>query len=511
VKTYRSWGIDARQENYGTWRGWRRGVSHIDLVSPRVRSLEGAMLGWSPGTNGRNVNAEVVVLPRFKDTTEFIQWLPSARGKIILLSPAFPTCRSSEDWYRFATAESRLRMDSLVRASQADWGTSQDPAVRFRGTGLTSAALNARLDRSGVAGVITSGPTLGNYAPAPPAQGRGGGGRGAGGGGGRGNAIQPGPNSARGGGPASTRSNPAAPEGTGGWGVVRVFETYNTTAPAMWLSCEDYGLVYRLAESGRKPQVRMNLDAQLLGEVPVWNTIGEIKGTEKPNEYVMFSAHFDSWDSASGATDNGTGTLMMMEAMRILKKAYPNPKRTILVGHWNSEEQGLNGSKAYAEDHPDVIKGMQALFNQDNGTGRVQSISSNTLSPIGAHLKAWYSKLPSFYTDSLSPNVVSWSFQDFAPLSTGGTDGTVFACHGTPSFGMGALNWNYNAYTWHTNRDTYDKVVMDDLKHNATLAAMMAYLASEDPTFIPRERSPGDWRPDWPAQCGKAPRKTNPR
>jgi hypothetical protein len=402
-------------------------------------------------------------------------------------------------------------MDSLVRASQADWGTSQDPAVRFRGTGLTSAALNARLDRSGVAGVITSGPTLGNYAPAPPAQGRGGGGRGAGGGGGRGNAIQPGPNSARGGGPASTRSNPAAPEGTGGWGVVRVFETYNTTAPAMWLSCEDYGLVYRLAESGRKPQVRMNLDAQLLGEVPVWNTIGEIKGTEKPNEYVMFSAHFDSWDSASGATDNGTGTLMMMEAMRILKKAYPNPKRTILVGHWNSEEQGLNGSKAYAEDHPDVIKGMQALFNQDNGTGRVQSISSNTLSPIGAHLKAWYSKLPSFYTDSLSPNVVSWSFQDFAPLSTGGTDGTVFACHGTPSFGMGALNWNYNAYTWHTNRDTYDKVVMDDLKHNATLAAMMAYLASEDPTFIPRERSPGDWRPDWPAQCGKAPRKTNPR
>jgi hypothetical protein len=255
----------------------------------------------------------------------------------------------------------------------------------------------------------------------------------------------------------------------------------------------------------------MNLDAQLLGEVPVWNTIGEIKGTEKPNEYVMFSAHFDSWDSASGATDNGTGTLMMMEAMRILKRAYPNPKRTILVGHWNSEEQGLNGSKAYAEDHPDVIKGMQALFNQDNGTGRVQSISSNTLSPIGAHLKAWYSKLPSFYTDSLSPNVVSWSFQDFAPLSTGGTDGTVFACHGTPSFGMGALNWNYNAYTWHTNRDTYDKVVMDDLKHNATLAAMMAYLASEDPTFIPRERSPGDWRPDWPAQCGKAPRKTNPR
>jgi hypothetical protein len=225
----------------------------------------------------------------------------------------------------------------------------------------------------------------------------------------------------------------------------------------------------------------------------------------------MFSAHFDSWDGASGATDNGTGTLMMMEAMRILKKVYPNPKRTILVGHWASEEQGLNGSKAYAEDHPEIVKGLQALFNQDNGTGRVQSISSNTLSSIGPHLKSWYEKLPSFYTDSMSPNVVSWSFTDFAGLTTGGTDGTVFSCHGAPSFGMRALDWNYSAYTWHTNRDSYDKVVFDDLKHNATLVAMMAYAASEDPEFISRERSPGNWRDDWPAQCGKAARKTNPR
>jgi hypothetical protein len=225
----------------------------------------------------------------------------------------------------------------------------------------------------------------------------------------------------------------------------------------------------------------------------------------------MFSAHFDSWDGASGATDNATGTLMMMEAMRILKKAYPNPKRTIRVGHWSSEEQGLNGSKAYAEDNPQVIKGLQALFNQDNGTGRVQSISSNSLSQIGPHLKAWYEKLPSFYTDSMSPNVVSWSHSDLAPLNTGGTDGSVFSCYGGPSFGMGAVGWNYGTYTWHTNRDSYDKVVLDDLKHNATLAAMLAYAASEDPQFIPRDRSPGPWNDNWPARCGLGARKTNPR
>jgi Zn-dependent M28 family amino/carboxypeptidase len=225
----------------------------------------------------------------------------------------------------------------------------------------------------------------------------------------------------------------------------------------------------------------------------------------------MLSAHFDSWDGSSGATDNGTGTLMAMEAMRILKLAYPNPKRTIMVGHWASEEQGLNGSTAFTEDHPEVLKGLQALFNQDNGTGRVQSISASGLSDIGGHLKSWYEKLPSFFTDSASPDVVSWSFNDVPTGNPGGTDGAVFSCHATPSFGLGAVSWNYNSYTWHTNRDTYDKVVFDDLKHNATLAAMLAYLASEDPAFIKRDKSPGEWPANWPANCGKAPRKTRPR
>ncbi len=107
------------------------------------------------------------------------------------------------------------------------------------------------------------------------------------------------------------------------------------------------GLRSRVSSRREQPEAawsRLDLDASLLGEQPAFNTIGMIKGTEKPNEYVMLSAHFDSWDGSSGATDNGTGTMMAMEAMRILKQAYPHPKRTILVGHWASEEQGLNGS-----------------------------------------------------------------------------------------------------------------------------------------------------------------------
>jgi len=526
ISKYKSWGIDAKREQYGTWRGWRRGVSRIELVSPRVRSLEGMMLAWSPGTNGAPVTAQAIILPKFKDSTEFVKWLPQAKGKIVLLSPAWPTCRPSEDWMRFSTPESMARMDTLIGRMQEDWSVMTDTEGKpdstklYRGTGyglaLGTGTLGMRLEKAGVAGMISSRTKLSGFANpfAPAGAGRGG----RGGGGGRGG-NPPGGASARGGGPAASLAPAgggrggfgAAPGGTGGWGTIEVFETYNTKAPAVTLTCEDYGLVFRLAENNQRPQVRLDLNAQLLGEQPAFNTVGVIKGSEKPNEYVMLSAHFDSWDGSSGATDNGTGTLMAMEAMRILKLAYPHPKRTIMVGHWASEEQGLNGSRAFTEDHPEVMKGLQALFNQDNGTGRVQSLSGAGVSDMGRHLKEWYAKLPSFYTDSMSPNVVSWSFNDVPTGNPGGTDGAVFSCYGTPSFGMGAVGWNYNTYTWHTNRDTYDKVVFDDLKHNATLAAMMAYLASEDPEFIAREKSPGTWPADWPANCGKAPRKTKPR
>jgi hypothetical protein len=519
INTYKSWGIDARREQYGTWRGWRRGVSHIDLIAPRVRSLEGMMLAWSPGTKGTPVTAEAIVLPKFKDSTEFVKWLPQAKGKIVLLSPAWPTCRPSEDWIRWSTPASLARMDTLIAQMQQEWAASPDSSKLYRGTGyglsLGTGTLGMRLEKAGVAGMISSRTKLSGF-DNPFAQGDGRGGRG---GGGRGGAATPGPATARGGGPPASAANAAGGrggrggggQGTGGWGVIEVFETYNTIAPAVTLTCEDYGLVFRLAENNQKPRVRLDLDATLLGEQPAFNTIGVIKGTEKPDEYVMLSAHFDSWDGSSGATDNGTGTMMAMEAMRILKTAYPRPKRTIMVGHWASEEQGLNGSRAFTEDHPEVMKGLQALFNQDNGTGRVQSLSGAGLSDMGRHLKSWYAKLPSFYTDSMSANVVSWSFNDVPTGNPGGTDGAVFSCYGTPSFGMGAVSWNYNAYTWHTNRDTYDKVVFDDLKHNATLAAMMAYLASEDPEFINRTKSPGTWPADWPANCGKAPRKTRAR
>jgi Zn-dependent M28 family amino/carboxypeptidase len=240
-------------------------------------------------------------------------------------------------------------------------------------------------------------------------------------------------------------------------------------------------------------------DSKELGVQPTFNTIAEIKGSEKPNEYVMLSAHFDSWDGATGATDNGTGTIMMMETMRILQKIYPNPKRTILVGHWGSEEQGLNGSRAFVEDHPEIVKNIQALFNQDNGTGRVTNLSGQGYLHAYEYLNRWLAKVP----DSIRTQI-QLTFP--GTPGGGGSDHASFVAAGAPAFSLSSISWSYGNYTWHTNRDTYDKIVWDDVRSNAILAAILVYMACEDPQTTSREKSvlPGNSRTGQPGRWPEA-------
>jgi carboxypeptidase Q len=215
--------------------------------------------------------------------------------------------------------------------------------------------------------------------------------------------------------------------------------------------------------------------------VPTFNTIAEIKGVEKPEEYVILSAHFDSWDGGTGATDNGTGTLVMMEAMRVLKKMYPNPKRTILVGHWGSEEQGLNGSRAFVEDFPKIVENTQAVFNQDNGTGRVVSINGAGFLHSYEYVSRWLNSVPKDVTKHIETSFPG------SP-SGGGSDNASFVAAGVPAFNLSSLNWSYWNYTWHTNRDTSDKIIFDDVRNNVILTAVLAYMASEDDSKTSRER-----------------------
>ncbi len=267
-----------------------------------------------------------------------------------------------------------------------------------------------------------------------------------------------------------------------GFGVNKIFSASTKKIPTVDLELEDYGMLYRLAEYGDKPEIHVVAKSKELGKMPTFNTIAEIKGSEKPDEYVILSAHFDSWDGATGATDNGTGTLIMMEALRILKKYYPNPKRTILVGHWGSEEQGLNGSRAFVEDHPEIVDGVQALFNQDNGTGRVVRLSGQGFLHAYDYLGRWLEAVPRDITKHIETTFPGTP-------GGGGSDYASFVAAGAPGFSLSSLSWSYWNYTWHTNRDTYDKIVFDDVRNNVILTAILTYMASEDPEKTSRVKS----------------------
>ncbi|MCX6143125.1 MAG: M20/M25/M40 family metallo-hydrolase [Ignavibacteriales bacterium] len=419
VAKYTSWGIEAKNEKYGEWRGWERGTAHIDLLQPRVRTLEGTMLSWSPATKKGGTTAGLIILADVPDSVAFQKWLPTVKGKFVLVSAPSPTGRPDKVWEEFGTKESFDSLKALRTRINDEW------QKRIRRTGFRSDTLANILENAGAVGVVSS-------------------------------------------------------SWSSGWGVYRVFDTKNDKIPVVALSLEDYNLLYRLVEYGDNPIIRVETEGKFLGASPAFNTIGMIKGTEKPDEYVVLSAHLDSWEAGSGATDNGTGTLIMMETMRILKKFYPNPKRTIIVGHWDSEEQGLNGSKAFVKDHPEIIEKIQALFNQDNGTGRITSISASGFLVGSEHLARWIARSPDNLTRGITLGLPGMP-------GRGGTDHASFVAGGAPSFGLNSNAWEYFSYTWHTNRDTYDKLVFDDLETNVALTACLVYQACEDPTFVARE------------------------
>ncbi len=446
VNQYKQWGISAKNEEWGEWRGWERGVTHIDMVYPRIQTLRGTQLSWNPSTSEDGVEAEVIIFPEFNESTTFINWLPNVKGKFVMASMKQPTGRPDYNWEEYATEESFTKMKAEREKQQLAWNImlSQTGYSNNRSEANLSDEGIIMLEQAGAAGIIKS-------------------------------------------------------RWSKGFGTNKIFDTNTKKIPTVDLELEDYSMLYRMAEYGDNPRVNIVAKSKELGTVPTFNTIAEIKGTEKPEEYVILSAHFDSWDGATGATDNGTGTIVMMEAMRILKKMYPNPKRTILVGHWAFEEGGLNGSRAFIEDHPEIVENIQAVFNQDNGTGRVVEITGSGFLNSSDFFGRWLSGVPE--------DVMAHIKTDFPGLPTGGgSDHSSFIAVGIPAFRLSSLNWSYDDYTWHTNRDTYDKIVFDDVRNNVILTAILAYMASEDPERASREKRILPIDPDtriqeiWPVQ-----------
>lgn len=439
VEKYKSWGIEAENQQWGEWKAWERGISHIDMVSPRVQSLNGMQLAWSPATPKKGITAEAILLPEnIKDSLSFARWLPNVKGKLVMVSMLQPTGRPDATWKEYATEESLEKMQNDRRELEKSWREN------ISRTGYTSRNIQSALEDAGAAGIVSS-------------------------------------------------------YWSKEYGSNKIFGASTKKIPVVDLSLEDYGMVYRLVQSGQKPELHIVAQSSGKGSVPTFNSVARIEGTEKPEEYVILSAHLDSWDGGTGATDNGTGTITMMEVARILKEVYPNPKRTIIIGHWGSEEQGLNGSRAFVEDHPEMMKTTQVVFNQDNGTGRVSSINGQGFLHSYDFLGRWLSDTPKEVTQHIETTFpgMPWG---------GGSDHASFVAAGVPGFMLSSLSWEYGKTTWHTNLDTYDKIVFDDVRNNVILIAALTYLASEDPETTQRDQVRLPMNPrtgkqaEWPTQ-----------
>jgi Zn-dependent M28 family amino/carboxypeptidase len=215
-----------------------------------------------------------------------------------------------------------------------------------------------------------------------------------------------------------------------------------------------------------------------------YNTIGEIRGTDKPDEVIMLGGHLDSWHAATGATDNAIGCAIMMEAARILKTLGVKPRRTIRVALWSGEEEGLLGSQAYVKDHFGSFEEQKAgyekfggYFNIDSGTGRVRGAAvfgppetANVMREI----------LAPFKSDGVVGAVATRSRR------LGGSDNTSFNQAGLPGIGMGQDPIEYQSHTWHTNLDTYERILEEDVKKDAMVMAWSVYQLAMRDGLLPR-------------------------
>lgn len=422
IETYKSWGVAAWNEKYGQWKSWERGKTVVEMTAPRYSQLKAIQLAWCPATpKEKPVAAEVVALPLGLDSIGFQQWLPSVKGKIVLVSRPELSGRPTDNWEKNALKEHYSYFVSQKDSLASSWRTYMNQ-IGYNGNTLPKAVEDA-----GAVAVLSS-------------------------------------------------------YWSGGWGTSRIFAARTTKIPNVDVALEDYSMLYRMIQRGVRPRLNVLTTSKDQGMQPVANTIGLIKGVEKPDEYIMLSAHLDSWDGGTGATDNGTGTILMMEVMRILQKHYPNPKRSIIAGHWGGEEQGLNGSRAYIADHPEMRDRISVLFNQDNGTGRISRIGGNGFLDAYDYFGRWLQYVPDINQKDLTLTFPG-------EPGKGGSDYAAFLPYDIPAFFLLGNSWDYGTYTWHTQLDTYDKIVFDDMKLNAETIAILVYLACEEPEMFSRRRA----------------------
>ncbi len=295
-------------------------------------------------------------------------------------------------------------------------------------------------------------------------------------------------------------------------GAPRQIQPYDKTAPQiipqLVLAAEHYNRIARMIEAGEKVRMTVDLAVEWQDKDPMgYNTVAEIPGSDLKDEIVMLGGHMDSWHAGTGATDNGAGVAVAMEAVRILQALNLKPRRTIRIALWTGEEQGLLGSKAYVADHfgkmetpaantsagpaasaapapspsPGVLvakpeyEKFSSYFNLDNGTGKVRGVYLQNNESVRPLFRQWLIPFRDLGAATLSIS------------NTGGTDHLSFDAIGLPGFQFIQDEIEYDSRTHHSNQDVYDRIQADDMKQAATIMAAFIYNAAMQDQKLPRK------------------------
>jgi carboxypeptidase Q len=279
--------------------------------------------------------------------------------------------------------------------------------------------------------------------------------------------------------------------------------------PSLSMAVEHFGRISRLLEHGATVELELDVRNKFYDtDASAWDTVAEIPGTDKKDELVMVGAHLDSWHSGTGATDNAAGCAVTMEAVRILQALGVKPRRTIRIGLWTGEEQGLLGSRAYVAEHfgarpestdpaekdlPSFLrkqgtpltlkpeqKKVSAYFNIDNGTGKVRGIYLQENAAVAPLFTAWLAPFHDLGADTI------------AYRNTGGTDHLSFDAVGIPGFQFIQDPIEYETRTHHSNMDVYERLQRDDLMQASVVLASFLYDAAMRDDMLPRKPLPKD-------------------
>ncbi len=427
---FRAYGLTAALEPYTFGVTWERGASSMRLLAPFDRAITAESWAWTAGTGGK-AQAGPVVLADLTTPDSLAVYRSKVKGAWVLPRASLPIW--NPDGPPMTGADS-ARLQELMHMRQMATADTSPAAVAARRQFQVD--LPYVLKKAGALGTLF--------------------------------------------------------DGSKEHGLMTMSGSPNRVSPLpnLVISHEDYTLLERLIAGGIVPRVEARVENRL-GKNPVqqWNTVAEIQGSDKGGQVVILGAHLDSWDLGTGTTDNGTGSMAVLEAARVIAQSGLKPKRTIRFILFTGEEEGLLGSRAYAAAHAAEADSIQAVLVLDNGTGAI----------TGQALQG-RNELEGLWRQLLAP-VASLDADSVRQASKGGTDHLSFLPYGVPGFNFDQLVRGYN-HTHHSQTDTFDKAVEGDLKQAAAVLAVTAVELANLPDLLPRgPRSEPDKVPTKPSSA----------